>query len=872
LSFTIEDFFRKWELEPAVDSDGGGDYVDNVDDLQAAKFNLRWNGIHELYKDLQTLLKVQSAGITASRLIGQFYPPESGNVLVDSDLPFEYEISAIDRTLIILGDASTILLDKPGNLQLPNSLLVDLIDADDLKFSIATGSTNLFEVQDDYPTTPATWYRLGHDGAEGTPETVVVEHDLGAQYDDVTIDVVFEDHLNAPSTKSHIVGVKDSVGGSVYVELLSTGGQTNYLLNIVADDGGGGTNSYLLVDTGVARSAADHTLQVIGYPDGRIHIYLDGSLVWSSSVVSTDWLNGIDTLYFSSTNDNGSQDYFDIKRFDCHQCKGFQFSNSTTNYIYIDISDSGVKTTTTRATALVNHLLLVVVVPAATTTLTEAMIYDFRDLSAFADNALIDTATIDTATIDSLAVSSSVTTDLPVDGKITSSGSGPSDKSAIGDGSEDVELWSEGDGIFQASYNFDGETVMSGAGWSIIAPHSDTPVTASKHGHGYVPQVQAGYGNSRTMAALSGAQILEFYFLLETDDTSDTSTLIQVDNGSTTEFLEFNVQNQGTRNQLIEEASGSTVVIDDLESDRWYHIKVLANFTTGDFSIYIDGILAFDDLSFTPGSATRVRVGGDTAAAHTFVTYIDAIDMSWESGVEDQTLTGGAVVDAATILSEFNAVISGMGVARDLTALEKLGIPIYETASATKPYVPAGLYAWHRTDTDEWFLVFSVNGEQVAVQLLTNGYLHGWERPVQQVFGGSGAIESASEAGACIGLDLEETDDYVKATFQVRQGGTYRLVCRCSVSAVPTGNSVATDVDIGKMGDGDTIDGDNELSNYTTAWLTGLSSTTTLYFKELPQDLTFATGQQVVVNIQKTADEGAASTYLLIYALILVRQ
>lgn len=384
--FNLDRFFRKKKLNPAVDSDGGGDYVDSTDVVYAAWLNLRWNAIHDYFKDLQNLLRVMEGGQTQARTLAKFYPPESNNQLNQSgEIPFRYRLESGTLNFSIVGEADTILLQHPAHLEMPSSLFVDLIDEDNLQFSIASGNTNLFEIQNDYPTGIDAWYRLGHDGAETTPAVVIVEYDIGTAQDYVSAEIEFEDYQNNPSSKPQRIGIKDNTK-TVYIEILLESGTTNYRLNIVLDDGVSGTNSYLNVDTGVARSTDIHKLQIIGLETGENEIYLDGSLVWSSS--SAEYLTNIELLYFQSDNDSGSQDYFDVRRFNLYKNYTFTPSANTRVYIYIDLSDYQIKSTTTRATAIANFMLYTLVIPAGSTALSTQFVTDHRTLNEFRENAM----------------------------------------------------------------------------------------------------------------------------------------------------------------------------------------------------------------------------------------------------------------------------------------------------------------------------------------------------------------------------------------------------------------------------------------------------------------------------------------------------
>ena len=172
---TIVKVYKKYAFKPEYDSDGGGDYVDGVDDLQAAKFNHRWNGENEILQDLQNYVEILHSILKTTHGIGYFYEDLNSPFVNILELPFEIKTQSGTLEYFIFGNASAALLDsKEGLICLPLTVFHDLIKKGDEQFSIVSGNTNLFEIQNDYPTFGKKWYRLGHDGAEGIPATVTV--------------------------------------------------------------------------------------------------------------------------------------------------------------------------------------------------------------------------------------------------------------------------------------------------------------------------------------------------------------------------------------------------------------------------------------------------------------------------------------------------------------------------------------------------------------------------------------------------------------------------------------------------------------------------------------------------------------------------
>lgn len=380
LNLDLAEFFKKRDVTPAYDSSGGGDYVNGVDTLINSKFNWRWNNRDEINIDLEKHLRINQ-GLVNNKAISYFYEQLANDFVTPlTEYPFQYIFDSNNQMdIIIKGTHSTLGLNTYLKSMFPTGNFIDFIREGEEEFSISVGSTNLFEVQTNYPTTEDRWYRLGHDGAEpATGELVTVKHDVSPRAEWAVVEVIFEDYQNNPSGEKQNIRIT-STEHNEYVELHLDPDQSNYRYSYALWDGGSLQTS-LDQDTGVARSTAVHRLQIVCYKSS-VDIYVDNNKTTISG--AGEYMQYVDDIEFESENNLGSADYFDIKRFNVYESKMFTLVADTTYYLYVDQADGVIKSTSSLSTALYNVLLYRVVVPSGATSIIADYVTDLRNLTNF---------------------------------------------------------------------------------------------------------------------------------------------------------------------------------------------------------------------------------------------------------------------------------------------------------------------------------------------------------------------------------------------------------------------------------------------------------------------------------------------------------
>jgi len=381
ITIDIKKVFKKYDFKPEYDSDGGGNYVDGVDDLQAAKFNHRWNGENEILQDLQDNNEMLHSLIKTSRSIAYLHEDQLSSFVWDGYLPFEIQSVNDNLEFFIWGTPSVLLMPNDDKLILPTTAFYDFIRKGDEQFAVVVGNTNLFEIQNDYPTSGKKWYRLGHDGAEGSPAAVTVRHVLSTATEWGNGDVKFYDHMNNPSGGTQVIRF-DSVGrNGEYVELIIDNDYPNYRYSAALWDGGA-LQTYINQDTGKARSIGEHRVYLYGYK-AQTQLVVDGT---NSMIKVGETIQYIDEIEFTSNNATGSADYFDILRFNVYFNVYLTAIVDNFNYIYIDKSDGYSIKRRLDNNVSDGVILYILNVPSGATGILPTYTADVRDLSKFIEN------------------------------------------------------------------------------------------------------------------------------------------------------------------------------------------------------------------------------------------------------------------------------------------------------------------------------------------------------------------------------------------------------------------------------------------------------------------------------------------------------
>lgn len=336
----LDKWFKKYNFKPSRDSDGGSDYVDGADSIDASKLNHQWNGKDEILTDLEKSLEILKSSITGTRLLGLLRDDYGDN------MPFSSSDGDLEFT--ITGLSNSILSTSPNKLILPNTIFFDNIEPDNPQFAIYSGSTNLFEIQTDYPTSSKRWYRLGHNGAESPAQEVKVKKDITAT-NNAMVDIIFHDYMNNPTGHPQKIRLENTISGK-YIEFVMENGEANYRINAETDNGG----SYSNVDSGFSRTIGEHRLLVMS--DNRMRLIFNFASIFELSI--DHYIDGIDRISFESDNSSGSADYFDILRFDVNQTFKWTLVANNTYWLYVNVLTGQYYMTTTKSDANGNSSLL----------------------------------------------------------------------------------------------------------------------------------------------------------------------------------------------------------------------------------------------------------------------------------------------------------------------------------------------------------------------------------------------------------------------------------------------------------------------------------------------------------------------------------
>jgi len=399
LKENIKKIFKKYAFKPEYDSDGGSDYVDGVDDLQAAKFNHRWNGEDEIMQDLQNYIEVLHSILKTTHTIGYFYEDPDSPFCKETEAPFQIVTRAGELEYMIFGNASAAFtISEDDEVLLPLTAFHDLIRKGDEQFAIVVGNTNLFEIQNDYPTSSKKWYRLGHDGAEGSPAAVTVRHIITQTAGNMWFngDVKFHDYMNNPTGGTQVIRF-DSIGkNGEFFELILDNAYTNYHMSYAVWNGSS-LDTVTDSDTAIARSIGEHQLSLYCYK-AYTRVDIDGSLAMYEAAKTIQF---IDELEFTSNNATGSADYFDILRFNMYINYYTTPATDQTDHIFIARMAGSAYCWLDRSYTASNMSagigLYAIRVPSGATEIEDEYIADLRNLQNFWQNPRFPTLKVDGA-------------------------------------------------------------------------------------------------------------------------------------------------------------------------------------------------------------------------------------------------------------------------------------------------------------------------------------------------------------------------------------------------------------------------------------------------------------------------------------------
>jgi hypothetical protein len=395
IKFSEDDLYNEQDIRPSLDSDGGGDYVDNVDSLEAAKFNVRFNSIEEFKRVVEEFTQNVRRNVSRKYDFGFFRkePTTWDSILQpDSTRPFWHEIDGMNFRL--RGNSSTYNSQAGEDIVLPLAIFIDTITEGGALLNVLSGSSDLIEFQEDYSGAPdeARWYRLGHTGGEITPEQVTCGIDLTAQpaadraYP--SFELRFSTGTLPPSGYKQGFRIAASTLNNEKIELIIDPDETNFILGVAAWDGG--TLQTHTIDSGIAASGY-HCLQAYCLED-EVVVYVDSTLVYQSA--GAEWIERVDTIEWFSDNDAGGADYVDLYRFDVYSTKIETLVDDNVYYAYLeqDVSDKytyRLEVDSTRPTGN-QRILYVIDVPSGAGSLTDDMISDLRYNDVFQKNSIVE--------------------------------------------------------------------------------------------------------------------------------------------------------------------------------------------------------------------------------------------------------------------------------------------------------------------------------------------------------------------------------------------------------------------------------------------------------------------------------------------------
>ena len=409
-TLTVDQFFKSVDYRPHADSDGGSNYIDNTDSLDAAKFNDRFNANNNMMKHLQKMLEYVSIQSKSTQELSFIIPTDDINEATRGERPFKIERrSGNPLTFEVNGFGGCINDQTPQKMIFPLGEVIDLVDVDSPEYALDIGDSNRHGIFYDYPTTSKRWYTVGHDGAEGVPAVIRYANNPAGGVDWASMEVKFYDYDDNPTSYPQIIGV-ESTTNSEFVRLYCEDGETNYRIYSALWTGSALTTRND-EDSGVARSVGEHKLTILCKPTGTV-VYLDGTEILNY----TETIQTVHEAYFESTNTSGSADHIDIYYFHIFRFETFTAVANQWNYVHIDLSDYSLKCASSLSSQY--KLLYAIYIKTGETTIPDTRITDYRDLSRFiglgplnlwrimADEALI--TTIDATTINATTVNAAL--------------------------------------------------------------------------------------------------------------------------------------------------------------------------------------------------------------------------------------------------------------------------------------------------------------------------------------------------------------------------------------------------------------------------------------------------------------------------------